>query len=169
MALGFEEGKRAWQPRELAMVSEFLLEKDLLPFSSTRVRLGIPAPELVFAGITAEELGMLRVWSRWADAVVALPDKLILIEAKIRPRLGPLEALEIYSRLLSKDPAYTPQQRRKIEKWFVYAIEDPVLTALARDMGIVPMRFQWKGLAQYLRILQARETRAPLSQQEGLQ
>ena len=136
------------------MVSDFLREKDLLAFSSTRVRLGFPASQLLFEGMTAEDLALLRVWQRWADAVVALPDKLILIEAKIRPRLGPLEALQVYGRLLEGDPTYTPLQRKKIEKWFIYAIEDPVLNALAREMGITPIHFSWKGLPAYLRILQ---------------
>jgi hypothetical protein len=166
VSLGYEEGKRSWQPRELAMVSDFLRDKGLLMNAQIRVRLGVPHPELLFHGITAEELRMLRVWQRWADAVVALPDKLILIEAKIRPRMGPLEALQVYSRLLQEDPSYTPEQKRNIEKWFVYAVEDPVLNGLAREMGIVPIRYEWRGLEGYLKLLAARERRAPLSARE---
>lgn len=89
----FMEGTRSWQPREMAMVSEFIAKFFPRTPNATRVRLGIPHPELVLPDAEAEDFATLRLWNRWADAIVYHPDKTILIEAKIRPRLGPTEAL----------------------------------------------------------------------------
>lgn len=164
-----ESSARLHQPREMAMVSEYLAKNNLLSKSSTRVRVGNPHPELMNPEIDAADVGILRAYSRWADAVIFLPNKITIIEAKIKPNLGPLEALEVYSRLFRADPAFKEHHSKPIEKVFLYAIEDPVLTRLAREMGIKPVLFEPKFLANYKTILRGRETRAPLTRIDEVQ
>ena len=160
----WEEGKRTWQPRELSMASEFIAEYFPGIPSLTRVHLGVPAPATQFEGLTPEEISLRRVYNRWADAIVLAPDRVIIVECKIRPRLGPLEGLELYGRLFKTDPQFATYRNRPIEKWFVYAVEDPILNMFARERGIKTVNYVPKWLPEYLRILQRRETRAPLTE-----
>ena len=155
--------RRAHQPREMAMVSEYLATNNLLSKSATRVRVGNPHPELLNPQISIEDIGILRAYSRWADAIIFEDNKITIIEAKIKPNLGPLEALEVYSRLFLSDPTYKEHHNKPIEKVFLYELEDPVLTQLARQLGIKPVQFEPKFLTAYKKILRGRETRAPLT------
>ena len=163
MATPFLEGKRAWQPRELAMATEFMVREFPGVFVQTRVRLGIPHPKLVFENLTDEELALLRVYSRWVDGIAYLKDKVVLVECKVRPNLGPLDALDLYENLFKTDPLFAPHWHKQVEKWFVYAIEDPVLVRMAQKRGIVTRQYVPTWLPEYTRILKARETRAPLT------
>jgi len=161
---GFTEGARTWQPREMAMVTEYLRERGLLAGSRSRVRLGMPAPVSDLQGVSRADLELLRVWARWADAVVIQPDRVVLLEAKIRPRLGPLEALLLYKRLFLNDPEYQPHWHKPIELRWIYAIEDPLMVGLAQELGIVPELFRPHWLPNYLKLLSARERGAPRSE-----
>ena len=131
------------------------------------VRLGAAPLELQGETLTASEAGALRVWSRWADAVVELEDRVVLIETKIRPKLGPLEALLLYEVLLPSTPGFS-LGGRSIEKRFVYAVEDPVLVYIARILGIIPEKYEPAWLREYLSILPPRERRAPLAGQKEM-
>jgi hypothetical protein len=163
VSLPFPNEKRAWQPREMLMVAE-ALQKFFpgLP-ASTRVRLGMPHPELIFEDLSPEEIAMLRVWNRWADAVVFAPDRTYIIEGKIRPRLGPTEALELYTRLFLNTEEYRDRWKLPVEKVFIYAVEDPVLVNMAREKGIRTIQYQPSWLPDYLRLLAPRERRASLT------
>lgn len=133
-----------------------------------QVRLGSPPAELQAQTLSADESAALRVWSRWADAVVELEDRVVLVEAKIRPKMGPLEALLLYEVLLPNTPDLELRGRR-VEKRFVYAVEDPVLNLIARQLGILPELYVPAWLRQYLAILPPRERRAPTSGLKELQ
>lgn len=166
--MAFVEGKRKWQPREMAMVAEYVQKFYPGEHTITRVRLGAPHPDLLFDNIEPAEINLLKVYSRWADALVIKRDRVILIEAKIRPRLGPLEGLELYARLFKGDPEYAQYHKLPLEKHFVYAIEDPVLNAMARERGIRTIQYRPDWLGDYVDILQGRESRAPLTETGGL-
>jgi len=146
----------------MAMVSEFVSKVFPKTPSTQRVRLGVPHPELLFPDIEPAELKMLQLFNRWADAIVLQDDRTIIIEGKIRPRLGPTEALEVYSRLLLEDEQFKNRWKLPVEKWFVYVVEDPVLVALAREKGMRAIQFEWSGWQAYRRLLQPRERRGSL-------
>ena len=118
--------------------------------------------------LSSDEAAGLRVWSRWADAVVELEDRVVLVEAKIRPKMGPLEALLLYRVLLPSTPDLQ-LRGRKVEMRFVYAVEDPVLNMIARELGIQVEKFEPSWLRDYLSILSPRERRAPLAGQKEVQ
>jgi len=152
----------------MLMVSEYLAKTGLFSKSATRVRVGNPHPELINADIAPGDMDILRVYSRWCDAIVFDDNEVTLIEAKIKPNLGPLEALQVYSRLFLADPHYKEHHHKKISKVFLYAIEDPVLTILAREMNIKPVLFEPSFLKEYKKILRPREGRASLTDLTGL-
>lgn len=149
--------KRRWQPREQRMVSEWLAKNYGQYSYRTRVRLGSIHPTLHPERLSAEERNLVGLWRRWADAVVFLPDRLLLIEAKIRPEPGVISQLDLYSSLLPQTPELAEWQHLPIEKVLLYAIDDPALIALARQHGIRCIMYQPEWLDDYLRILFPRE------------
>jgi len=90
--------KRKWEPRELRLVSEFAAEYFPDCEIRMRVRLGRPTPELDIPDLTPKEAMLLAVWRRWADALIICPEKIILVEAAIRPDPGDISKLELYKR-----------------------------------------------------------------------
>ena len=154
---------RSWQPREMLMVSEFLAKNYKGRNWQTRVRLGTPASALPAGELSDAERKMLQVYARWADAIIFDSKTITIIEAKIKPQLGPLEALIVYKNLFLSDPAYAEHHKKRIDLQFLYAVEDPVEVNLARQLGITPIQYRPNWLSEYFDILSARERRAPRS------
>lgn len=161
MASIVDTKKRSNQKRESIMISEFVVSRGFLQYAQFNVRLGRIHPELIPEDIKEEDLGILSVYRRWADCVISLPDKTIILEAKIVSRLGALEALEIYKQLYLSSPEYIHRHSIPIELWFIYAVEDPVLNNLARQKGIIPIEYRPAWLPDYLAILRGRERQPP--------
>jgi len=51
----------------------------------TNVRLGMPHPEIARVAVTPEEQRMLLITLPMADAVVLLPERVDIIECRVRP------------------------------------------------------------------------------------
>jgi len=152
--------KRKWQPRELRLISEFLNEWFPDFPHMLRVRLGRPPRLAEIPGLTPEEEALLGVWRRWADAIVIMPSKLIIIEAAIRPDPGDISKLELYERLVPFTPELEEYAHLPVEKWLVYAIEDAAVLAMAEEKGIVCVEYRPRWIEDYLKILYPREREA---------
>lgn len=144
------------------MVSEFLAKYYSEFATRTRVRVGSIHPDLKPHELTDSEKKMVGVFRRWADAIVFMPDRLVLIEAAIRPSPGDISQLELYERLLPMTPELAEHKGKPIEKMLVWAIEDPPIAAMARERGIRVVYFHPPWINDYLKILYPRERRAPL-------
>ena len=145
------------------MVSEYLAKHYPDYPTRTRVRVGSIHPELRPEQLTEPERRAVGVWRRWADAIVIMPDRLILIEAAIRPNPGDISQLELYEHLLPKTPELAEHKDKPIEKVLLFALEDPVIVSLARERGIQVVYFHPPWIDEYLKILYPRERRAPLT------
>jgi len=106
---------------------------------------------------------MVGVFRRWADAVVITEDKLILIEAAIRPDLGDISKLEGYKFLLRYTPEFEEFRHFPVEMQLVYAIPDEFLIAEARKHGIKPVFFRPAWLEDYIAELYPHERRGTLT------
>ena len=157
------EEKRQWQPREMRLVSEFLAKHYGQYPTRTRVRVGSIHPDLKPGELSGAEQRMVGVFRRWADAVVFMPDRLVLIEAAIRPNPGDISQLELYEHLLPMTPELAEHKDKPIEKLLLYALEDPVIVGLAREKGIKVVYFHPPWIDDYLKVLYPRERRAPLT------
>lgn len=146
------------------MVAEYVAKKYPREQAMFRVRLGSIPTAITHEGMTEQELSLLRVWNRWADAVVIEGKTMHIIEAKIRPKLGPLEQLELYGRLLKNTPELSMYSDYTVQKHFVYAVEDPVLNVMARERGILAEQFIPSWLPDYLNLLSRRERRATIQE-----
>ena len=156
---------RKWQPREMRMLSEWLAETYPQETYLTRVRLGRIEPAVGATELSIEESRMIGVHRRWADAVVLLEDRVLLIEAKIRPQPGVISQLELYARLLPHTPELASHAHLPIEMILVYAIEDELINLLAREKGIRCIFYHPDWINAYLDELYPRErqgSRTPL-------
>jgi hypothetical protein len=159
----FENTKRRNQPREMLMTAEYLVKQGLWQNSQTAARLGAVHSSLELSGLSDSEKLMLQNFSRWADFLTILPDRVIIGECKLRPKPGPIEALLTYQRLFLSDPKWKEHHHKEIELQFVYAIEDPVMIQIAREHNVKCIQYVPEWLGEYLTSLQPRERRAPLS------
>lgn len=156
--------KREWQAREMRLVAEFLAKEYADYPSQTRVRVGSLPSGLHPENLTGPEQRMVGVWRRWADAVVFMPDRLVLIEAAIRPAPGKISQLELYEHLLPMTPELAEHKGKPIEKILLFAIEDPVVVAMARERGIRVVYFHPDWVDSYIETLYPRERRASLAE-----
>ena len=154
--------KRAWQPREMRMVAEFIRERYPDRRHFTRVRLGRLPSQLIRPDMMPEDVRMIGVWRRWADAIVVDGKKLILIEAAIRPEPGDISKLELYEMLIPETPELAPYAGFTIVRLLVYVIEDGAVLELAKRHGVKTAKYVPSWLPSYLRQLYPRERRGPL-------
>lgn len=152
---------RKWQPRELRMISEWLAQEYPDATYETRVRLGRIEPRVEGAYVSDEESRMLGVFRRWADAIVFLPDRLILIEAAIRPEPGDISKLKLYERLIPNTPELEKYRDLPVVKVLLYAMPDDLLLVMAREEGIEVRYFRPAWIEEYLKELYPRERRSP--------
>lgn len=149
------------QPREKLALAEFM-QKTFSKYPYTmEPKLGIPHSALGLENMSDSERKMLEVKARYCDALIEMPQKTILIECKLYPRLGPLDGLLLYERLYKMDPRYRHRHHLPVEKMFVYAIEDPALNIVARSLGIRTVSYRPDWLQSYLETRRPRDSRAP--------
>jgi len=157
------EEKRQWQPREMRLVSEYLAKNYADYPTRTRVRVGSIHPDLKPEQLSESEKKMVGVFRRWADAIVFMPDRLVLIEAAIRPSPGDISQLQLYEHLLPHTPELAEHKDKPIEKVLLWAIEDPPIAAMARQYDIKVIYFHPGWVDDYLRILYPYERSASLT------
>jgi len=152
--------KRMW---ELEMVGEWVSQTFPDARYSTNVRVGRRQPRLPDGTYDREEAKMLGLWRRRIDALVFLPDRLLLVEAILRADPGKVTILKLYQRLVPQTPELAEYHHLPIQKVLLYAIEDPTLNVIAREEGILPIRFVPSFFEEWFDNLRGRDKRAPLS------
>ena len=145
--------KRNWAPREQRLVSEFVARFYPDHESRTHVHLGSTPPRFRGRYASAPEERLVGVFRRWADALVFLPDRIVLIEAKILPQPGVLSQLSLYAELIPKTPELQEHWSKPVEKVLVCAIEDPLISELARREGVRVVIFRPRWITNYLKIV----------------
>jgi len=152
-------GKRAWQPREMQMLAEWLQKTQKGKRWFMRVRLGSPKPAVPHPDMTPEEKAMIGSWRRWADAVILEEDKATIVEAAIRPNPGKISQLLLYAKLFKHTPEFEMWRDAPLHLVLLYAIEDPATIMLAREFGIKCIEYKPDWLPAYLQLLMPRERR----------
>jgi hypothetical protein len=147
----------------MRLVSEYIAKYYPNSTSLTRVRLGPTHPVLLSEEMSEEERRMVTVWRRWADAIIITRTRLILLEASILPDPGDVSKLLLYEYLVRRTPELQLYLDRDIQKVLLIAIEDPVLTTIARAAGIEVVLFCPSWVKEYIQTLAQRKQRAPLT------
>jgi len=145
--------KRDWQPREQRLVAEFIAQFYPDYDSRTHVHLGSTPPRLLGRYSTNEDARLTGVFRRWADGLVFMPDRLVLIEGKILPQPGVISQLKLYAELLPKTPELAEHKDKPIEQVIVCAIEDKLISELARREGIRVQIFRPAWIDEYMQIV----------------
>jgi hypothetical protein len=127
----------------------------------THVRLGPIRPATQGVQFTALEMQALGLWRRWADALVILPDRLELVEAKILQSPTQTAQLELYAHLLPDTPELVEFRGRRVDKLALVALEDPAATFLARSVGIQVVVWRPPWINEWMAARDARQRRAP--------
>lgn len=148
--------------RETRLVAEWVTMTFPTGHVVYRARLGAFDPTLQDAATTEAELRALGVWRRYADALIILPDAVHMVEGKIRGAPGALEQLDLYARLFPLTPEYAAQKGLPITRHLVWAINDPVVEALARERGILVHVYHPAWVDEYLAILAPKARSATL-------
>lgn len=145
----------------MRLVAEWLAQRRADHWYQVRVRLG-ELPEGVGASAASDaEREMLRgAFARWADAIVELPDRTELIEAKIVMTPGAIAQLDVYARLLPLTPTLSHRRGLPIEKVYLYAVPDAVVLQVAREHNIRTEQYRPPWVDEQLARLRGRQRRA---------
>lgn len=149
------------QQRERRLLAEWLVLRFPNERVQQQVRLGAYTPSIGTAGLDRTEIKALGVWRRYADAIVFRRTELILIEASLPADVGYVSRLELYRRLVPLTPELAPVATLPVVLLYLCAIEDPVVTAIAREHGIKVEVFQPSWVGQFIAGLEANKRRAP--------
>lgn len=152
---------RDWTPREMRLVAEWATQTYPHADIRFRVDVGDLTPALRDTGLTPAELRGLGRSRRWVDAMVVEPRTVHLVEAKIRLSPGALEQLELYRRLFPLTPELAALRDRELLLHLVFAIEDPALSAIARERGVKVHVYHPPWVDAYLAELRHRDRRTP--------
>ena len=143
----------------MLMVQEWLIRTYPEDQKWTRVRVGKLAPDMLTPIETSAEERAATGWRRWVDAIVVTKEKVILIEAAIRPNPGKISQLELYEELFGMTPEFARYWDWDRELVILYAIEDPATVYLARKKGMRCVQYVPAWLEAYLPLLYPRERR----------
>ena len=149
----------------MRLVSEWLSLHRAEHWYQQRVRLGgMPDGIGSSAQSEAERALLLGAFARWADAIVELPDRTELIEAKIVAHPVALGQLELYKRLLPLTPSLSHRRHLPVTPVLLYAVPDELVLQLAREKGIQLVQYRPPWVDEHLSRHAARKHRAPLPQ-----
>ena len=98
---------------------------------------GPPKP-LVSEELEPQEINMLKVYARWADAVILSPPTLYIVEAKLRVSdyLKALGELLYYRKIIKSNPEINWNEFKMVIGILVIPVDDPPFTTLARELGL---------------------------------
>jgi len=147
-------GKR--QQWERRLLGEFLRKEFPTTPYSTNVRLGALPPEYEARPLTAAQARLLNPKKRFADGLIYLPDKTILIEAKMKMHPGIISLLELYKKLFQETPDLRERWNLTIEMMLVYVVEDPPTTQQAREHGIRCIQHVPSWIKEWVQTLESR-------------
>ena len=153
-------------PRRYTIVHEqYLLEWLMKNYPAgtwrTNVRLGAVSKELLERTVTPEERRALKLWTFQADAVVLLPDKVVIVEALVRPEWWKMLQLEEYERAFKNTPEFKEHWDKPIEKVLLTTIDSPYHRAMAHEKGIRVVLYQPPWIVPYMQRYGIRRRRPP--------
>ena len=152
---------RTWTPWESRMIGEWVRSSFGDVKVQTNVRLGRIQPRAPGGTYSEDELTMLGVWRRFVDAIVYLPDRLLLVEAVMRADPGKLSQLELYAELVDQTEELKDYLHLQRQLVLLYCIQDPAVDVLAQRKGILSIRFVPSFFDEWFSTLRPRKQRAP--------
>jgi hypothetical protein len=129
------------QAVETRLVAEYLAATYPKFPSITAQPLGVISTDLQAQVGYAKAMGISRPFRPEVDALVILPNNIVLIEAKVWNIVNGLAKLPLYKSLLPITPELKQYFPREIIMELVVGWTNPNLQAMARDQGVVVKLF----------------------------
>lgn len=132
---------RPYVRRELRLLGEFLASNYPNATIANNVRLGavpLHLARLLPVGVNKNTLNGYR---RYADAVIKLPDKVILVEAKIVLDTDAVGALMLYAKKWPDTPEFEAWTKLPFSLLIVAAVIDPEVKQLAEEQKITVAQY----------------------------
>lgn len=126
-----------------------------------QVRLGPTRSHLVGVTVNAALEAALRVNNWYADGVLFLVDKTLIIESKIKPNPNAVGQVLFYARLAIRTPVFQNRLGLPIQTAVVFAEADSDVSDFARALGVQVFTYTPMWIADYLQLVQFR-TRSTL-------
>lgn len=109
--------------------------------------------KLAGVDIGAASPNIYKVFNRYVDGVVFLPDRILLIEAKILAEPGAVSQLKNYAMLFYQTPEFASMAGTPLELQIVTCLADPSFLQFAKGEGVGVVIFKTPAAEQYLSIL----------------
>lgn len=158
LRLSTRRKRREWE-------AEFVSEYVAATFPRQRCyfhqRLGTWPGPLTSDDLTEAERAMLRVRMRWADAVIPLEDRIIVIEGKLRASefLKALGELLVYTQLIPHTEQFRAWRGSRVVGRLLIPILDPTVRAIAGTQGFEVAVFKPSFWEEFLEAIQRRQSR----------
>ena len=154
-------GKRRYVIVHEQFLMEFLMKHFPVGTFRTNVRVGMPHPEVARVAVSEAERRMLAITLFSADAVVVLPDKVVIVEALVRPEWWKVFQLELYGELFPMTEEFREHWHKPRELWVVSAVTNPFVETIARRRGVRWIHYRPAWVEVYLQGLAHRKRVAP--------
>jgi hypothetical protein len=128
--------RKAYQQRERLLVQQFVFERYPHAIKFFNMRMGNLLPFFEGKVQSVENADMIKVWRKFADAVVVTENEIIVIEAKIVARVETIGQLEMYGKLVEETPELQRFLPKKVRLVLVAVVVDPYLVREAEAKGI---------------------------------
>jgi len=111
---------------------------------------------------------MLRVRMRWADAVIIMDDRILVVEGKLRASefLKGVGELLVYTHLVRVTPEFEKFRGLPVVGRLLIPIPDPVVETVARSQGLQVQVFRPSFWEEFLAAVQPRQAR-PIRPEES--
>ena len=73
---------------------------------------------------------------RWADAIIRMPDHMLIIEFKMKAQPGVISQIQHYATLFSQTPGFEKYWNEPLKLKVVVALDDPLIKQMAENNGI---------------------------------
>ena len=151
---------------EMRLVTEWLQANYSHAAYQVRARLGSLPMNLGTGELDTPEARLVHnAFARWADALVFLPDRTLIVEAKVVAHPTAIAQLMLYQRLIPASPYLNLRPDVPIEAVLLYAVEDVLVSQMAREQGITLVQYHPPWVDEYLVTRFARQRSAPAAQE----
>jgi len=162
--------RRPRQEWEAQYVSEYVARRYPGVPCRLHARLGTEPKGPSGEDLSEAERRMLRVYMRWADAIVFRPEETIVIEGKLKASEYPkaLGELEIYTALVPHTAEYAKLLAPRVVGELLIPVPDPTVDTLCRRKGFRVVVWAPMWLREYLDMIYARQRRGPRAEEAVL-
>lgn len=112
-----------------------------------------PPPEELWKAHPEIPFEYFRSWRFYADAVVVLKDRVVIVEGKIRKPADGLGQLLMYKALVPLTPELRPYAGLSLQLLLVMPRADPRIVGVAQTLGITVDVYNTPWLTEYLKRL----------------